>query len=170
MFRTGGTLDRIANAPHGWVMLFQAYSPKNNARLVVMMLEVLPFPLDTNDVVNCLETMEQKIKEFERHANIEILEFLQIGIVIFQTEDGPMRTHLTMNSHRLANCSRHHDRGDVKQAGPECGDGKDGRRNGRGCVHEGIVPKVLPKVPERTRTQRSCAGTARRKASCFRLP
>ena len=83
-------------------MLFQAYSPKNNARLVVMMLEVLAFPLDTNAVVNSLETMERKIKEFERYANIEIPEFLKIGIVIRQAEEGPMRTHLIMNSHRLA--------------------------------------------------------------------
>ena len=67
--------------------LFQAYSPKNNARLVVVMLEVLAFPLDTNDVVNCMETMERKINEFERYANIEILEFLKIGIVIRQAED-----------------------------------------------------------------------------------
>ena len=84
---TGRALDRIANAPHSrgmeaWRLLFQAYSPKNNARLVVMMLEVLTFPLDTNDVVNSLETMERQIKEFERYANIEIPEFLKIGIVI----------------------------------------------------------------------------------------
>ena len=107
MLCTGRALDRIANAPHGWGMeawrmLFQTYSPKNNARLVVMMLEVLAFLLDTNDVVNSLETMEGKIKEFERYANIEIPEFLQIGIVIRQAEEGPMRTHLIMNSHRLA--------------------------------------------------------------------
>ena len=55
MLCTGRALDRIANAPHGWSleawrMLFQVYSPKNNARLV--MLEVLAFFLDTNDVVN----------------------------------------------------------------------------------------------------------------------
>ena len=54
MLCTGRALDRIVNAPHGWGMevwrlLFQAHSPKNNARLVVMMLEVLAFPLDTND-------------------------------------------------------------------------------------------------------------------------
>ena len=64
--------------------------PKNNARLVVMMLEVLAFPLDTNDVVNGLETMERKIKEFERLANIDIPEFLKVGTVNRQTEEGPM--------------------------------------------------------------------------------
>ena len=53
MLCTRRAVDRIANAPHGWGMeawrmLFQAYSPKNNARLVVMVLEVLAFPLDTN--------------------------------------------------------------------------------------------------------------------------
>ena len=67
-----------------------------------MMLEVLAFSLDTNDVVNSLATMERKIKEFERYANIEIPEFLKIGIVIRSAEEGPMRTHLIMNSHRLA--------------------------------------------------------------------
>ena len=53
----------------------------NNARLFVMMLEVLVVPLDTSDVVNSLETMERKIMEFERYANIEVPEFLKIGIV-----------------------------------------------------------------------------------------
>ena len=67
MLCTGRALDRIANAPHGWCMealrlLFQAYSPKNNARLVMMMLEVLAFPSDTNDVMNSVETMERKFK------------------------------------------------------------------------------------------------------------
>ena len=104
---TGRALDRIANAPHGWGMeawrmLFQAFSPKNNARLVVLMLEVSAFPLDTNDLVNSLETMERKIKEFERYANVEIQELLLFGIVIRQAEEGPMRTHHTKNSHRLA--------------------------------------------------------------------
>ena len=98
MLCTGRALDRIANAPHGWV----AYSPKNNARLVVVMLEVLAFPSDTSDVVNSLETMERKIKEFERYANIEIPEFLMFGIVVRQAEEGLMRTHLIMNSHSLA--------------------------------------------------------------------
>ena len=67
-----------------------------------MMLEVMAFPLDTNDVVNSPETMEREIKEFKRYANIEIPELLKIGIVIRQAEEGPMRTHLIMNSHRLA--------------------------------------------------------------------
>ena len=78
-----------------WRLLFLAYSPKNNARLVVMMLEVLAFPLDTNDIVNSLETMERKIKEFEKYAELRIPEFLKVGIVIRQTEEGPLRTHLT---------------------------------------------------------------------------
>ena len=70
-------------------MLFQAYSPKEQCE-VVMMLEVLAFPADTNDVANSLETMEHKIREFERYANIEILEFLKVGIVIRQAEEGPI--------------------------------------------------------------------------------
>ena len=121
------TVDRIASAPHGWAMevwkrLFQAYSPKNSARLVVMMLGVLAFPLDTNDVVNSLETMERKIKEFERYANIEIPESLKIGLVIRQAEEGPMRTHFA----QVGDLSVHQDRGDERQAGAECGDGKTG--------------------------------------------
>ena len=61
-------------------MLFQTYPHENNARLAAMMLEMLAFPLDTNDVVDSLESMERKIKEFERYANIEIPEFLKIDI------------------------------------------------------------------------------------------
>ena len=49
-----------------------------------------------------METIERKIKEFERNVNIEILEFLKVGIAIRQAEEGPMRTpHLIMNLHRL---------------------------------------------------------------------
>ena len=66
---TGRALGRIANAPHGWGMeawrmLFQANSPK---------LEMWAFPLDTNDVVKSLETMERKI---------------EMGIVSRQAEEG----------------------------------------------------------------------------------
>ena len=82
-------------------MLFQAYSPKNNARLVATMLEVLAFPLDSNDVVNSSETTERKIKELKRCANVEVPEFLKIGIAIRQAGGGPMRTHFIMNSQRL---------------------------------------------------------------------
>ena len=56
-------------------ILSQAYSSKNNARLVVMMPEVLSFPSNMSNVVNSLETTERKIKEFERHANIDITPF-----------------------------------------------------------------------------------------------
>ena len=41
-------------------------------------------------------------KEFERYANIAVPEFLKIRIVIRQAEEGPMRTHFIMNSHRSA--------------------------------------------------------------------
>ena len=58
-----------------WCILLQAYPSENNARLVVMMPQVLSFLLVTNDVVNSLETTERKIKEFERHSNIDIMLF-----------------------------------------------------------------------------------------------
>ena len=109
--------------------------PKNNAKLVVMMQEVLAFPLDTNDVVNSLETMELKIMEFERCENIQIPEFFNVGSTRGTDEDAP--------HHEVAQVDDfqgHQDRGDERQAIPECGDGKDGSRNGRGCR-----PKVLPK-------------------------
>ena len=107
MLCTGRALDRIASAPldqgmQAWRLIFQACSPKNNASLVVMMVEVLAFPFDINDAVKSLETMERNITEFERYANIEIPEFLKIGTVIRQAEGGPMRTHVIMNSLRLA--------------------------------------------------------------------
>ena len=48
----GGDWDRIANAPRGWSakawrLLFQAFSPKNDARLGDMMMVVLEVLLDT---------------------------------------------------------------------------------------------------------------------------
>ena len=66
-----------------------------------MMLDAPSFPLVPNDVVNSPETMERKVKEFERHAGIDIAKFLKVGVVIRQTEEGPMSTHLIMNAHRL---------------------------------------------------------------------
>ena len=100
-----------------------------------MMLEALAFTLDTNDVVNSLETMERNIKEFERHANINFPEFLKVGIANRQTEDGPTRTHLIMNARR----SRHQSRSDDCQTSAKCGDGKDGKRNGCRLVLEGTA-------------------------------
>ena len=41
-------------------------------------------------------------KEFERYANSANPEFLKIRIVIRHAEEGPMRTHFIMNSHRSA--------------------------------------------------------------------
>ena len=155
-------LWRIANAPHGWAMeawrmLFQAYSPKNNARLVVMMLEVLAFPSDTNDVVNSLETMERKINEFERYVNTDsrVIEDWHC--------DSSSRRRIDEDAlhHELAqvgNFSGHQDKIDKRQ-GPECGEGKDGRRDG-----QRDSPKVLPKVPARVRTQKLCVGSARGRA------
>ena len=40
-----------AGSTKAWRLLFQAYFPKNDARLVVLMTMVLAFSLDTNDVV-----------------------------------------------------------------------------------------------------------------------
>jgi len=105
MLCVGKALDRLANVPQGngmeaWRMLYMAYAPKDYARLVVMMLEVLAYPLDANDIINSLESMERKLKEFEKHAEITIPEFLKIGIVIRQAE-GALKQHLIMNAHRL---------------------------------------------------------------------
>ena len=56
MVCTGRDLNRIANALRGWSteawrFLLQTYSPKSDARLVVLMMVVLAVLLDTNDVV-----------------------------------------------------------------------------------------------------------------------
>ena len=51
--------------------------PKNDAKLFVMMEEVLAFPLDANDVVNSLETMELKnhgIREIRKHRDSGVLQ------------------------------------------------------------------------------------------------
>ena len=132
---------------------------KNNARLVVMMLEVLAFPVDTNDVVNGLETMERKIKEFERHANIDIPKFLEVGIVIRQTEEGPMRTHLILNAHRLTTFP------DIKAEVTNVKHAQCAVMTKVWTRSRRDRPKELPKVLETAKTPRSCAGTAKRKAT-----
>ena len=95
--------------------------------------ELLSFPLDTKDVVYSLETMERKVKEFERYTSIDIPEFLQVGIVNLQTE-GPMRTCLIMNARRLV--LGHQWRSDECQASSKCGDDEGRRCDGCGSVLE----------------------------------
>ena len=96
-----------------------------------MMLETLSFPLDTNDVVNSLETMERQIKEFETNASINIPEILRVGIVV-----APKRSRKGKNSkvtswfcakkgHRASGCrKRRKNGGRGKSKGPKKGDGK----------------------------------------------
>ena len=117
MLCAGRALDRITNAPHGrgkeaWRILFQAYSQENNARLVVMMLEVLACPSDMNYVLNSLETMERKIKEFDRHANVQIPEFLKIGVGKRTDEDAPHHEFAQVGDHS------HQAQGDERQSRP----------------------------------------------------
>ena len=135
---SGSHRQCTARLGHGGVATsLDAYFLKNKARLVVMMLDVLAFPLESNDVVNSLETMERKIKEFERYADIEVPEFLKNCIVIRQAEEGPMRTHLIMKiAHDFPG---QQDRSDnVKQA-QNAVMAKTGGARERGCVHEGVV-------------------------------
>ena len=103
--------------------------------------------------MDSLET-KRKIKRFERYANIEIPEFLKIGIVIRQAEAGPMRTHLVMNSHRLATFQ------DIKTEETNAPSGPRVQRwEGRATRWTWMRsrrdrPMVLPKVPARARTQK----------------
>ena len=147
MLCTRRVLDRIANVPHGWVMeawrvLFQAYSPQKNARLVVTTLEVLAFLLDTDDV-NSLETMERKIKELEKCASSEIPEFLKIGIVIRQAEERPMTTQSHHELAQVGNIPGHQNGSDTQTR--ECSERENGRRNGRGSFRDRIQ-KCLQKL------------------------
>ena len=59
--------------------------------------------------------------------------------MIRRAEDGPMRMHFIMNSHNLATSQEIKTEVTKRQVGSECSDGKNGRRNGRGCFHERIV-------------------------------
>ena len=113
-----------------------------------MMLEVLSFPLDSNDAVNSLETMERKIKEFERHACIDIPEFFKVGIVIRQTDEGPIRTHFIMNARRLTTFQDVKAEVDECQASSKCGDVEDRRRNGCGLVLGGIAQRSFQRLPK----------------------
>ena len=62
-----------------------------------MMLEVLAFPLDTNDVVKSLKRWNERA----RSSRINIPELLKVGYVTRQTEGGPRRTHFIMKAHTL---------------------------------------------------------------------
>ena len=106
MLCTGRALDRIANAPNGWG------GGVANALSSVLSKEHCKACCDDARSVGvsfghkrCGEQSGNdgpEILEFERYANIEISEFLKIGIVIRRAAKGPMRTHLIMNWHRLA--------------------------------------------------------------------
>ena len=78
-------------------MLFSSVFPKEQCK-VVMMFEVLGFPSDTNDVVNCLDTMERKMESVRERR-----EHQDSGIPQDRHRDSSSggRTHLIMNSHRL---------------------------------------------------------------------
>ena len=125
MLCTGGALDRIANAPHGWCMegwrlLFQAYSPKNNARLVVMMLEVLSFPLGDQGVREARE---------RRHS----------GASQGRHRDSPDGRGTDENAphHERAQVDDvlgHQGRGNECEASPEYGDDEGKRSDGRRLV------------------------------------
>ena len=99
---TGRALDRIANAPHGWRMeawrmLFQAYSLKNNARLVVIMLEVSAFPLDTNDVVNSMKKVEQsKIKKFRKKSKVKKNVLQNCGSLVHPQSNGSITSFINV--------------------------------------------------------------------------
>ena len=59
---TGRDLDPVAKAPRGWIAkawrrMFRTDSLKNDARLVVLMMMVLPLTLDTNDIVSGMRRM-----------------------------------------------------------------------------------------------------------------
>ena len=105
-----------------------------------MMLEVLASLLDTNDVVNSLETLERKIKEMRKHR--------ASGVLQGRHRDPPGRRGVDEDAphHEFAQVDDvpgHQERRDKCQAGPERGDGKDGRRDGCGCVLEEVVQRCL---------------------------
>ena len=74
-----------------WRLIFQVYSSKNNERLAMMMLEVFLFLLESNDLVNNLEKMERKIKEFEmderRHTGTTSIESNELDVRSVQEMD-----------------------------------------------------------------------------------
>ena len=123
-----------------WRVLLQAYSPKNNARLVANEAGGVAFPSDTKNVASSLETTERKIKEFDRYANIEIPEFFKRESPDRrETDEDALRHEFA----RVDDFPGHHDRGDERQAGLECGGDKDGRRDGCDCILEGIVQREV---------------------------
>ena len=101
---------------------FKRSLQRKNARLVVMVFEVLAFLLDTKDLVNRLDTMERNIKdsrELREHLNSEIREDYH------RDSSGSWRTDENESHHefeQVGSIPRH----------------QKGRRNGCGCFHERV--------------------------------
>ena len=132
-----------------------------------MMLEVLAFPLDTNDVVKRLETIgaeDQGVREVREHRYPGVLQGWHCDSRDGRGTDEDAPHH---DCAQVDDILGQQDRGDECQAGSMFGDGEDWEtrwmwtRSRRDRPKE--LPKELPKEPERARTPRLPAGTARRK-------
>ena len=82
-------------------MFFQAYSPKEQCETCCDDARSVGVSLGHKRCGEQFGEDGRKIKVFARYPNVEIPEFLKIGIVIRPAEEGPMRTHLITNSHTL---------------------------------------------------------------------
>ena len=160
MLCTERALDCIANAPDGWGMeawrmLFQAYSPKNNARLVVMMLESAGVSFGHK---RCGEqsgddgTEDQRVREIREHRNSGIPEDWHRDL------SSRRRTDENASHYALAhvgNIPGHQNGSDKREVSPECSEGEIGRRNGRGCFHERIQ-RCFPRIWQKQDSEVVC--------------
>ena len=107
---------------------------------------------------------------FERYASVNIPEFLNVGSVIRQTEEGPFRTHLIMNAHRLTTFPDiKAEVTTVKQAQSAIMT-KAGRCDGSGLVLEGLAQRSFPKVLEKRKNSEVtcwfCEKKGHRESEC----
>ena len=167
MLCTGGALDRIANAPHGWGMeawrmLFQA---KNTARLFVMMLEVLAVLKRCGEQSGDDGTEDQRVREIREHRNSGISGDWH------RDSSSRIRTDENASHHELAqvgNIPGHQNGSDKRQTSPECSEGEIGRRNGRGCFHERIQ-RSFQRFSQETGLRSGVLVLREERSSSFRL-
>ena len=76
---------------------------------------------------------DQRVRETREHRNSTILgDWHCDSSSRRRTDEDACRHELA----QVGNIPGHQDRSDKRQASSECSDGKIGRRNGRGCLHE----------------------------------
>ena len=101
-------LDRVINAGvlHGleaWRLLTGRYEPRQRQRKASQLLGLMRWNFQ-GDILSKMESFEREMKSYERSLGPgnQIQDDLKIGMVMNGLPEGPVRTHLLLNSERLS--------------------------------------------------------------------